>query len=57
MGCEAIERVPYDGSGSDHQCAQISQRNLIGVAKQFDICPEIQVFRRNMLSWLRQGWT
>ena len=59
MGCEALERGASNVTAvdQDHHCAQISQRNLISVAKQFDNCPEIQVIRRNMLNWLRQGWT
>ena len=59
MGCEALQRgarcvVAVD---QDPQCIRVSRSNLIAVAASRSPAPEIRTERRELIAWLRKGWS
>ncbi len=59
MGCEALQRgarcvVAVD---QDPQCIRVSRSNLSVVAESRSPAPEIRTERRELISWLRKGWS
>jgi len=59
MGCEALQRgaryvVAVD---QDPQCIRVSRSNLNAVAASRTPTPEIRTERRELIGWLRKGWS
>ena len=59
MGCEALQRgarcvVAVD---QDPQCIRVSRSNLSAVAASRSPAPEIRAERRELIAWLRKGWS
>ena len=59
MGCEALQRgarcvVAVD---QDSQCIRISRANLSMVAAGCSPTPEVRTERRELIGWLRRGWS
>ena len=59
MGCEALQRgarfvVAVD---QDPQCIKITRANLNTVASDHSPPPEVRTERRELIGWLRRGWT
>ena len=59
MGCEALQRgaryvVAVD---QDPQCIRVSRANLSAVAASYSPAPEIRTERRELITWLNQGWS
>ena len=59
MGCEALQRgarcvVAVD---QDSQCIRISRANLSTVAAGCSPTPEVRTERRELIGWLRRGWS
>ena len=59
MGCEALQRgascvVAVD---QDPQCIRVSRANLSAVAASRSPAPQIHTERRELIGWLRKGWS
>ena len=59
MGCEALQRgarcvVAVD---QDPQCIRITRANLSTVAAGCSPTPEVRTERRELIGWLRRGWS